>query len=129
MTASLTSLSARSVFDSSENMMVVAEIPSVMVELMLWTPSTPETASSIGLVTCASSSAGAAPNSATTTETTGMSAFGSRVIGSFKKLIHPSASIMIENTIAGSGWRIDQAETFSAISALPAGRYRRQTSA
>lgn len=51
----------------------------------------------------ASSSAGAAPNCETATEITGMSALGSRVIASFVKLIHPSASKMIENTIDGSG--------------------------
>ena len=88
---------------------------------MVRMPSTPETASSIRLVTCASSSSGAAPNSATDTLTSGMSAFGSRVTGNFMKLSQPSTSMMIENTMAGSGRRIDQADTLSAITATPPG--------
>ena len=55
------------------------------------------------LVTCASSSAGAAPNCVTTTEMIGMSTFGRRVIGSLMKLIQPSISRMIDSTIDGSG--------------------------
>ena len=67
------------------------------------------------LVTCASSSAGAAPNCDTATEITGMSALGNRVTASLVKLIHPSTSRIIENTTDGSGCRIDQAEIFNAI--------------
>ena len=50
-----------------------------------------------------------------------MSALGSRVIGSFLKLIQPSTNRMTENTIAGSGLRIDHAETFNAIAGAPIG--------
>src|SRR5437868_15117780 len=71
--------------------------------------------SSIVLVTCDSSSDGAAPNCDTATEITGISAFGSRVTASLVKLIQPRIRRISEKTIAGSGWRIDQAEMFRAI--------------
>src|SRR6266498_5618972 len=61
VTASLTSLSARSVLVSSANWIVVSDSPSVIEDEMCRTPSTPETPSSMVLVTCDSSSAGAAP--------------------------------------------------------------------
>ena len=83
--------------------MVVTDMPSVIDEAMCLTPSTPETPSSMVLVTWASSSDGAAPNCVTTTDTIGMSAFGSRVTGSFMKLIQPSTSRMTESMIEGSG--------------------------
>ena len=83
--------------------MVVTDKPSVIEEEMCRTPSTPETPSSIVLVTCASSSAGAAPNCETATDTTGMSALGNRVTASLMKLIQPSTSRMIENNTEGSG--------------------------
>ncbi len=59
---------------------------------------------------------GAAPNCETATEITGISALGSRVTASLVKETQPSTSRMIEKTIEGSGFRIDQAEIFKAIS-------------
>src|SRR5262249_31475982 len=115
VTASFTSLSARSVLVSSRNVIVVTDTPSVMDEAMWRTPSTPETPSSMVLVTWASSSAGAAPNWVTITDTRGMSALGRRVTASLVKLVQPRNSRMMENTAAGSGRRIDQAEPLSAI--------------
>ena len=53
-----------------------------MVEVMWSTPEMLATASSISLVTCVSSSAGAAPLCVTLIETIGTSIFGKRVIGS-----------------------------------------------
>ena len=85
------------------NWIVVTDRPSVIDEMMWEMPSTPETPSSTILVTCASSSDGAAPNCATAIEITGMSALGRRVMASLVKLIQPSSRRMIENTIAGSG--------------------------
>lgn len=75
----------------------------MICEVMCLTPSTPDTASSIVLVTWDSSSAGAAPNCDTATEITGMSAEGSRVTASFTKEVQPSTSRMIEKTTDGSG--------------------------
>src|SRR5580704_1161523 len=123
VTACLTSLRARSVLVSSLKMTVVTEIPSVIDEVMWRTPSTPETPSSIVFVTWASSSAGVAPNGVTTTDTTGISAFGRRVIGSLLKLVQPSSNRMIDMTIEGRGRRIDQAEMFSAIAAFSVVRF------
>src|SRR3954453_6033225 len=107
--------------------MVVSDSPSVIDDEMCRTPSTPETPSSIVLVTWDSSSAGAAPNCEIATEITGMSAFGNRVTASLVKLIQPSTRRMIENNTEGSGWRIDHAEMFNAISVLARGRDPRQT--
>lgn len=59
---------------------------------------------------------GAAPNCDTATEITGMSALGSRVTASLVKETQPRTSRMIEKTIEGSGFRIDHAEMFKAIS-------------
>ncbi len=115
VTASLTSFSARSVLVSSANWIVVTDRPSVIEDEIWRTPSTPETPSSMVLVTCDSSSEGAAPNCETATEITGISAFGSCVTASLVKEIQPSTSRMIEKTIEGSGFRIDQAEIFKAI--------------
>ena len=99
---------------SSRNATVVIDNPSVIEELIFCAPSTPATASSIVLVTCASSSAGAAPTE-TITDTTGTSAFGMRVIGSLLKLRYPSATTASAMTSGGSGCRIDHAEMFTAI--------------
>src|SRR6185312_14729767 len=118
VTASLTSFSARSVLVSRLNWMVVTDRPSVIDDEICRTPSTPETPSSMVLVTCASSSAGAAPNCETATEITGISALGSRVMASLVKLTQPSNSKMIEKTTDGSGCRIDQAETLRVINVL-----------
>ena len=60
--ASFTSLRARSWLISRRNSMVVTEEPSVMAEVWCLTPFTPAMASSIFLVTCTSSSEGAAPD-------------------------------------------------------------------
>ena len=79
------------------------------------------------LVTCDSSSAGAAPNCDTATEITGMSALGSRVTASLVKLTQPSTRRMIENTTDGSGLRIDHAEIFRAISVPASDRGPRRT--
>src|SRR4249920_3035578 len=107
VTASLTSFSARSVLVSSANWIVVTDNPSVIDDEMCRTPSTPDTPSSIVLVTCDSSYARAAPNYDTETEITGVSALGSRVTASLVKETHPRARRMIEKTIDGSGFRID----------------------
>src|SRR5258708_24831154 len=103
VTASLTSFSARSVLVSSANSIVVTDRPSVIDDEMCRTPSTPDTPSSMVLVTCDSSSAGAAPNCATATEITGMSAEGSRGTASLVKLTQASTNRMIENTMEGNG--------------------------
>ena len=83
--------------------MVVLETPSVIDDWMCRTPSTPETASSIALVTWVSSSAGDAPNCTMVTEMTGISTFGRRVIGSFEKAMKPSSMMTIAITIGGNG--------------------------
>jgi hypothetical protein len=49
------------------------------------------------------------------TEMTGMSTFGRRVIASFWNDTHPKNMMTSASTIAGSGCRIDQAETLTAI--------------
>ncbi len=121
------SFSARSVLVSSANWIVVTDRPSVIDDEMCRTPSTPETPSSIVLVTWDSSSEGAAPNCETATEITGMSALGSRVTASLVKLTHPSTRRMIEKTMDGSGFRIDHAEMFKAIIVSACARVRRQT--
>jgi hypothetical protein len=127
VTASLTSFSARSVLVSSANCIVVTERPSVIDDEICRTPSTPDTPSSMVLVTCDSSSAGAAPNCETATEITGMSALGSRVTASLVKLSQPNSSRMIEKTTDGSGFRIDHAEIFRAISVPAFDRDPRRT--
>src|ERR1700752_214016 len=127
VTASLTSFSARSVLVSSANWIVVTDRPSVIEEEMWRTPLTPETPSSMVLVTWASSSDGAAPNCDTATEITGMSADGSRVTASLVNDTQPSTSRMIEKTTEGSGLRIDQAEILRAISVPAHDRVHQQT--
>src|SRR5258708_1528573 len=87
----------------------------------------PETTSSTDLVTCASSSAGAAPNCVIVTETTGTSTFGSCVIGSLLKVRIPSAQSAADTTMGGSGCRIDHAEMLTAISVLPLDRTGQKT--
>src|SRR4051794_31819757 len=99
--------------------MVVLETLSVMADWMWRTPSTPETASSTVLVTCDSSSAGAAPNCVMVTEMIGMSTLGRRVIGSLLNDTQPRNMMTIAMTIAGSGCRIDHADMFTAIRTLP----------
>ena len=63
----------------------------------------------------------------TATEITGMSAEGSLVTASLVKLTQPSTSRMMENTIEGSGFRIDHAEIFKAISVPAFDRGPRRT--
>src|SRR6185312_15793551 len=109
------------------NWMVVTDRPSVIDDEICRTPSTPETPSSMVLVTCASSSAGAAPNCETATEITGISALGSRVMASLVKLTQPSTRRMIEKTTEGSGCRIDQAEMLRAINVLAIDRVHPET--
>src|ERR1700684_951542 len=105
VTAALTSFSARSVLVSSANSIVVTDRPSVIEDEMCRTPSTPDTPSSMVLVTCDSSSAGAGPKCATATETTGISALGRRVTASLVKLTQPSTKRTMEKTTDGSGLR------------------------
>ena len=116
VTASFTSLSARSVFVSRWNRIVVLDSPSVMTELMWWVPVTPATASSTIFVTRDSSSAGGAPTCATVTEMTGTSMFGMRVTGSLLKLMQPSTTIAAAMTMGGRGCRIDHADMLKAMS-------------
>ncbi len=85
-----------------------------MVELMFLTPLIPATASSISLVTCVSSSAGAAPCWPTTTATSGTSMLGKRVIGSVLNDCQPSTINMKKARSGAIGLRIAQAEKFMA---------------
>jgi hypothetical protein len=78
-----------------------------------------DTASSISLVTCVSSSVGEEPNCTTVTEITGASTFGIRVIGSLPKAIMPITIMATARTIGGSGLRIDHAEMLTAIEPIP----------
>src|SRR4051812_37604909 len=114
-TASLTSLTARSMSISSRNSIAVSDDPSVMVEVTCLTPVMLATASSISLVTCDSSSAGAEPDWFTVTATTGTSILGKRVIGSALNETMPSSMTTVKKTSAGTGLRIDHAETLSAM--------------
>ena len=113
--ASFTSLTARSVFTSRRNSIVVVEVPSVIDEMMCLTPFTPATASSTHFVTWVCNSLGAAPAWVTVTETIGMSMLGKRVIGRLRKLTRPSSPSTRKSTIEGIGLRIAQAETFRRI--------------
>ncbi len=97
------------------NCTTVTDDPSVTVEMMCQTPLRLATASSTFLVTCDSSSDGAAPDWVICTCTIGMSMFGNRVIGIVRKLTMPSTVSTTKATIAGIGRRIDQAETFSRM--------------
>src|SRR4051794_9867107 len=118
VTASLTSLSARSALTSSQNSIAVLDVPSVTVDWMCLTPAMPETESSILRVTCVSSSDGAAPDWVTLTETTGTSMLGNLVIGRLLNDTQPSATNTTNSTIDGTGYRIDRAETLKDIGAL-----------
>src|SRR5271154_4460940 len=95
--------------------MMVEDEPSVAVEAMCQTPLTLATASSTFLVTCDSSSDGAAPDWVISTCTIGMSMLGNRVIDIVRKLTTPSRNSTANSTIDGIGLRIDQAETFRRI--------------
>ena len=85
---------------------------------MCQTPLRLATASSTFLVTCASSSDGAAPDWVISTCTIGMSMLGNRVIDIVRKLTRPSSISTAKATIAGIGLRIDQAETLRRIAEL-----------
>src|SRR5262249_43452214 len=102
----------------SRNTIVVLDIPSVIREVMCWAPATPDTASSIVLVTLVSSSAGGTPNWVIMTEMTGGSTFGIGVTGSRLKVVYPRTTMAIATTNGGSGCLIDHAEILTAISAL-----------
>ena len=114
-TASLTSLTARSVGTPSSNWITVVELPSTTVELMCLTPVMPATASSTFLVTCVSSSDGAAPACVISTWTTGTSMLGKRDTGSWRKLNMPSAISTTNSSSGGTGLRIAQAETLMRL--------------
>ena len=62
LTESFTSLRTRSMLTPMLNWIVVEDDPSLTDEMMCQIPGTPATASSIFLVTCVSSSDGAAPD-------------------------------------------------------------------
>jgi hypothetical protein len=81
----------------------------------------------IPVISVAVAQFGAAPNCETATEITGMSALGNRVTASFMKLVQPSTRRMIEKTMDGSGFRIDHAEIFKAISVPVSDRGPRRT--
>jgi len=113
--ASLTSLTARSMRVSMRNSIVVSDWPSVIREMMCFTPATPATPSSIRRVTCFSSSAGAAPAWVTLIATIGMSTLGNSVIGRPRKLTIPRIVSTRNSTMGGIGLRIAQAETSSLM--------------
>ena len=113
--ASRTSLVARSMLTSSRNSMIVWLLPSVIELVTCLTPLMLATASSTFLVTCASSSAGAAPGWVTVMETTGTSTFGARVIGSILKPTRPTRVSTANSTSGGIGLRIAAPEMRSAI--------------
>src|SRR6202453_831426 len=105
---SLTSLSARSMStDPTLNCTIVEDEPSVTCEMRCQTPFRPATESSTVLVTCDSSSDGAAPDCVIHTCTIGMSMFGNRVIDIVRKLTTPSRKRTEKATIEGIGFRID----------------------
>ncbi len=85
------------------------------VEAMCQTPLRLATESSTFLVTCDSSSAGAAPDWFMSTLTIGMSIFGKRVIDIDRKLTRPRMVSTMKASTAGMGRRIDQAETLKRI--------------
>ena len=66
-------------------------------------------------MTWLSSSAGAAPDCVTVTEISGTSMLGKRVTGSFEKASRPSTQSTTKSRIAGTGFRIDQAEKLMRI--------------
>src|SRR6202453_779019 len=107
------SCGARSVAtDPTLNCTIVEDEPSVTCEIRCQTPFRPATESSTVLVTCDSSSDGAAPDCVISTCTIGMSMLGNRVIDIVRKLTTPSRNRTAKATIEGIGFRVDQAETF-----------------
>src|SRR5271165_3517980 len=101
------------------NCTMVDDEPSVTVERMCQTPLRLATESSTFFVTCDSSSDGAAPDWVISTCTIGMSMLGKRVIGIDRKLTMPRMVKTAKATTAGTGRRIDQAETFNRICGSP----------
>ena len=93
-------------------------LPSVTVLVTCLTPVTLATASSTFLVTCASSSAGAAPACVIVTDTTGTSTFGARVIGSIQNETRPTRVSTANSTSGGIGLRIAAPEMRSAMAQL-----------
>ena len=118
-TASFTSLTARSVGTSKLNSMAVVDAPSMIVDMMCFTPVIEAIASSTFLVTWLRSSEGAAPDWVTVTATTGTSMFGNRVTGMPRNATMPSAISTTNSTSAGMGWRIDQAEKLKFMDCSP----------
>src|ERR1700692_1923770 len=92
------------------NCTIVEDEPSMTWEMRCQTPFRPATESSTVLVTCDSSSDGAAPDCVINTCTIGMSMLGNRVIDTVRKLTTPSRNSTANITIDGIGFRIDQAE-------------------
>src|ERR1700685_1153340 len=86
------------------NCTIVEEEPSVTCDMMCQTPLRPATASSTVLVTCDSSSDGAAPDCVISACTIGMSMFGNRVIDIVRKLTTPSRNSTANITIDGIGF-------------------------
>src|SRR5215471_16195832 len=106
VTASRTSLTARSMSLPKMNSTEVADVPSVTVDMMCVTSPTVATAFSTMRVTCVSSSAGAAPGSPTVTVTTGMSTSGNWLMPSFLNPMIPANVSRMKITIldeAGAG--------------------------
>src|ERR1700722_7314831 len=101
--------------DPTANCAMVDDDPPVTVQTMGQTPLTLGTASSTFFGTCDSSSDGAAPDWVMSTWTIGMSMFGNRVIDIVRKLMSPRIVRTPNQTIAGMGLRIDQAETLKRI--------------
>src|SRR5260370_22623800 len=97
------------------NCTTVDDDPSVTVDTMCQTPLRLETASSTFLVTCDSSSDGAAPDWVMSTRTIGMSILGKRVIDIVRKLTMPRMVRTAKATTAAMGRRIDHHETCSRM--------------
>src|SRR3712207_1119761 len=106
------------------NSTAVVDTPSTTVEVTVFTPAMPATASSTCLVTCVSISAGAAPDWVTVTATMGTSMDGKRVMGRVLKLCHPRIRSSTKARIGATGLRIDQAEKFIPALLGPASRTR-----
>ena len=95
---------------SSANWIVVTDRPSVIDDEICRTPSTPDTPSSMVLVTCDFQLGGSGAELRDRDRNHRNVGVGSRVTASLVKLTQPSTSRMIEKTIEGSGFRIDHAE-------------------
>ena len=112
LTASRTSLRARSTGVPISNSTEVKEPPSDARELMVRTPDTPRTAPSTFCVICVSISGGAAPGWDTWTMMRGNEISGLRLIGKRMKLTIPSTVSTTKATIGSVGLRIAHADMF-----------------